>query len=441
MSIANLSSENADGGGENGSEFDIVMKKPLQKIIGMQVLNVSVPLTYNVINSDVCQHGHRNDHLWWVEDNAASASAEFAATLTAGTYSADGLCREIERAMNAHRLPLIPTSRNADQRALHIKTKQFSIPIADHQARGIYNGNHIDKVKFSFIKPGMLIQERSASFPNPNKVQMVLRTGLTADNDQVMTTDTDDISGTTYPDIEEGSVKDLANAGGDFADSQSLYDLVWPGYLSFFDEEERRLVVADGGIGVRAAGAGSFSGYRGFHGLRFPTESTSGTVRGNSRRMMKTIGFNGDERIVNMSALIASLSTVVDKMTVAHDRYAKLGSVIVGNNVPEVSGPSLLFLRIGGDAILDQQNSETHMNDRIPIPIDQPHGGVVHYENDAEADVIPFAVPCDVRRLKFRLEYGDDNELVGGYTSNLRGHHLHMRLKFFKMHQQGGKKM
>ena len=100
----------------------------------------------------------------------------------------------------------------------------------------------------------------------------------------------------------------------------------------------------------------------------------------------------------------------------------------------------MLYLRIGGSPILDQQNSETGHHDRIPIPLSGDHGDILHYENDAEADVIPFSVPCDVRHLKFRLEYGDtgggqdpDNEsVVGGKTDQLRGHHTYYRIKFFK---------
>ena len=93
-----------------------------------------------------------------------------------------------------------------------------------------------------------------------------------------------------------------------------------------------------------------------------------------------------------------------------------------------------------GDVILDQQNSETNMNDRIPIPLDRNYGEVVHYEHDAEADVIPFAVPCDVTRLHIKLEYGDDNIPVGG-SKSLNGQFMHLRLKFFKMHQKKGGKM
>ena len=76
------------------------------------------------------------------------------------------------------------------------------------------------------------------------------------------------------------------------------------------------------------------------------------------------------------------------------------------------------------------------MNDRIPIPLDKPHGSVVHFENDSESDVIPFSVPCDVSKIKFRLEYGDDNTVLGGATKNLNGHHTYFRLKFYKQHQQ-----
>ena len=51
MSIVNISSENLVHG--SNAEFEILMKRQLQKVIGMQLLNATVPLTYKIINVDV----------------------------------------------------------------------------------------------------------------------------------------------------------------------------------------------------------------------------------------------------------------------------------------------------------------------------------------------------------------------------------------------------
>jgi hypothetical protein len=315
--------------------------------------------------------------------------------------------------MNRVVAPDFPHYRNAEQRQIHIDNRRDSLTIGEFDQCNYYNGEQRTQIKFEDVKPGFILTNSSGSY-------FYIVRSFKQDGTGIL-----ELLSSNYGDPTHApAIHTIANYS---TDGYSPFSIVWPGYLVFYDNEIERITFSNGGSGgtVPSAGATQFE--------------IAGTLL-NSRRLLKTIGLVsvGDGSIVNQGS---TKHAPLGSQAAAQNRNGNLGRYITCPNVPEVSGPSLLFLRLSGDVLLDQQNSEDSMNDRIPIPIDVPHGGVVHYENDSEADVIPFSVPCEVRRLKFRLEYGDDNGVVGGAAENLRGHELYVRLKFFKMHQQGGKKM
>ncbi len=161
---------------------------------------------------------------------------------------------------------------------------------------------------------------------------------------------------------------------------------------------------------------------------------TSGQIQ-NTVRMTRTVGFIGSSFVDNIP--YGGEESGDFAFTNRKVGYFENNMTYRGNLLPEVHGPSLFFVRIGGDLLLDQQNTETDMNDRLAIPITAEHGEVQHFESTAKADVIPAAVPCDIHRLKFTIEYGDDNQPVGGEYDAFLGHHTYFRLKFYKQHQQG----
>jgi len=373
MSIVNISSENKANAEDNDNEFEINLKKSLQKCVGLQLLNVTVPLSYNVITQEDRQVAFEQ------------AGSNYNVNLRIGTNSVDELAQNIEQAMNFAQYPGLPIDRNVNQRRLHIDQRRQSFLVGIRDKADRTYGSLI-QVSHKRIEPGMIVHY-SGSY-------RVVEVWDTATNTGVLVS-------------QNGTLTQISGTEGTLQDNQVLYGghqlfISYRGYLSFFDNINQRLKVS---------GEAAFS----FKG---------GSM---SRRMCKTIGC--DKSAGDLAALQGNAGNPID------DKDDNFPFILKFQNLPEVSGPSMLFLRISGDPLLDQQNSETHMNDRIPIPVDQPHGGVVHYENDSESDVIPFSVPCDVRNLRFRLEYGDDNELVGGKSNAMSGHHVYVRLKFFKLHQ------
>ena len=383
MSIVNISSENKQEGDTDG-QFNIELKKSLQKCIGLQLLNVTVPLSYNIINPD-------NNQVLFTRGTNKTA------TLSTGTFSADGLAREMERAMNQMDQTDYPYRRNENQRQLHIDARD-SILIVGRRTQTSTAHGLVTHITTNELEAGMNVLWNGGnwlidSWDSQNDTGTLAKEGVSSVQITGSESGTYLNNGKTYTNNDDNS-------------QAAALMLYYHGFLVFHDEEIDRITIANAG--------NSFS-------MRFSEMS---------RRMCKAIGANR-----------VDAPSVSSSSNANNHKDREWGHYLVLPNLPEPGGPSMLFLRIGGDPLLDQQNSETHMNDRIPIPIDQPHGGVVHYENDSESDVIPFSVPCDVRNLKFRLEYGDDNGIVGGVTENLSGHQVYVRLKFFKMHQANGQKM
>ena len=109
-------------------------------------------------------------------------------------------------------------------------------------------------------------------------------------------------------------------------------------------------------------------------------------------------------------------------------------AILTSHLAPEPRGSKALFLRLKG-ATLDQQNTETTHGDRIMIPLTQPHGSVEHYIGNTQSEVIPFKLPQTLDKLTLRLEYGDENSLVGGTHDSLNGAHAYYRFKFYFKHQ------
>lgn len=359
MSIVNISSENKEKG--NDADFEVNLKNPIHRCIGLQLLNATVPLTYNVINED--------DRTLKVRINGSTVTAQ----LTQGTYTdLDSLAREIERAIN-FQIDNNNGFRNETQRNICIDNRNTRFLLSELREPSYSQKDCALKIRYDELEPGMFIEHNGT-------VHHIVST--------------DGSSTVTLNSI--GST----NISNDF--------LVYPGILVFPDPNSKQLIFAS-----------DENSFTDFH-----IYGTDEGINSNTRRILKTIGSDGLDR-----------TTLGNTLTDA-DRYKRF---VVHHRCkfhPENVGPSILYLRIGGDVILDQQNSETSMNDRIPIPLDKAHGGIVHFENDSESDVIPFNVPCDVRKLKFRVEYGDDNTVVGGKTQNLMGHHTYFRLKFYKQHQQ-----
>ena len=52
MSIVNISSENKKNSYDTDAEFSVNLKKTIQRCVGMQLLNVTVPLSYNVVSTE-----------------------------------------------------------------------------------------------------------------------------------------------------------------------------------------------------------------------------------------------------------------------------------------------------------------------------------------------------------------------------------------------------
>ena len=369
MAICNISSENKASG--NDADYEINLKRPLQRCIGVQILNVTVPLSYNIINPE-------NNKVYFTVASHGTAGYNGAktATLTNGNYTPDEFAKELSDKMNVAMGVSVNPVKSQKMYDLVKKNKRFSYDciVASENTLDTANQDNIAKIALSNDDLSGL---------------EVYETGDTSTRTVIISY----TSGGTATNKAEASIS-----------MDATWKVYYEGIIVIYDENLNNFIIGiDDGNVVLTAGL-------------------------NSTRMLKTMGYVGTET-----------ATAVPGGT---DPYRQMGEhLLYGTQTPELSGPSMLFLRLGGDMILDQQNSETSMNDRIPIPINQPHGGVVHYENDSEADVIPFAVPCDVRHIKVRLEYGDDNTTVGGDTQNLRGHHQYVRLKFYKQHQADGRKM
>ncbi len=281
-------------------------------------------------------------------------------------------------------------------------------------------------------------------------------------------------------------VKDL----DDLADVYKLY-LYWDNYLCLYDPVissiiiartryyKNEVIFAQAGINIWSADDNVYFGFNNISGdptspnllteffadnvgTRFNMDDINDLDQHNSERMAKVIGSdsnslhtstniirefsNGQASSVIYDHIVqngvnADGETFVDLLSknqfshpfhLAHNHLSRFQQVLILGNFPETQGPTVLYLRISGDPLFDQQNTETGLNDRFPIALDENHGSVVHFEGDTEADKIPFSVPCDIQNFKIKLEYGDTNNIVGGSYSQLRGHHIYLRLKFYK---------
>ncbi len=476
MSIVNISSEigNREAGG-NDAEFTIQLKKPLQKVIGMQLLNATIPLTYNIINStdDKFTYSYADDF------NDFSIEIKDKILLRHGTHSIDDLCMEIAIALREGRI-------NEEQRKLHIDNRNISIPIG---IKDLFNRSNsrprTRDVKTTIghgnIKLGMTVTAISGERHHITNAANGLGSTVTVTNGVPTWSHLNtgaSAPGHHFGDLlwildgpEDGNARALdvnnnlygakpeewteykamltANAGVEsdewkdaggwhirFVDEDNDF---WqhPGYdaidlksgdyhlapercISFFDDSEHRIIIA---FNIQSYGTGLNGSWNSFKLTPNDHETNP-----NPTRILKTFGFNGSEVVAD--------NHTADEATPREEWY-NMQYTLTGSHPPQPAGPGMLFLRIGGDILLDQQNSETHNNDRIPIPVDQAHGNIVHYESDHEADIIPFSVPCDVSRIKFRIEYGDDNQVVGGPEA-LGGHESYFRIKFYKQHAKNG---
>ena len=384
MSIVNISSENKSSGTD--ADFQVNLKKTLTKCIGLQLLNVTVPLSYDVINPD-------NEQVDIVVGGSVAG-----VSLENGTHSIDKLCEVLDEAINESFEPNLPYRRTEAQRALHVEARSHFINVGAEDFVDNDTGLLTD-VSFRAIEPGMIVQWNSTNYIVAKFDRASNRMVLSIFGGSAIVLQ-GAVVGAPTPSTSQFASNVVNYTQEGTANTHPLV-IYWAGVLAFRDVELNRILV---------------------------TSTSLLTLRGEyiSRRMCKTLGIEKD---VNLSSIAASSLPV-------HHKNRHLANIITCPNLPEPAGPSMLFLRVSGDPLLDQQNSETSLNDRIPIPVDQAHGGIVHFENDSESDVIPFSVPCDVKNLKFRVEYGDDNTVVGGATNNLSGHHVYLRIKFFKMHQK-----
>ncbi len=472
MSIANISSEDGRSG-DKDAYFEINLKKAVTKCVGMQLLNAAIPLTYRVINKNT-DNFHIFHHATNVRIDLESYFSDHKEVrLNHGTYNIDDLCLELEERINGE-------TRNLTQRQLHIENGT-GILNTDFRDRSTYVGSggnngipgRLTHVAIDRLEPGMIIYAsqdgselasikriehvvpyvRTYTGISPGGVgkasQCVVKTFICDQNDPVG--DDEGLSqGHDYW-ASKPLMEDSADKPGGYIES-----LYWPGVLIYYDEQlDSVIITANGNSGVTGD-----KDFRHFHIRQDNTQLTeewneanpSGFT--NSVRMLKCFGFSGNESSFEAGGIFQTVPGMLlsgnygngGYMPHTIQKFKNFGSVLIGTNSPEPQGPSMLYLRIGGDALLDQQNSETSFNDRIPIPINANHKEIVHYENDSQADVIPFSVPCDVKKMTFRLEYGDtgggndpdDESVVGGIEDQLRGHHVYFRIKFYKQHPPKG---
>jgi len=486
MSIVNISSENRVNAGDTDTDFEIRLQRPLQKIIGLQVLNASIPLTYSVINDSVDVYGNKNNRIFLDEIGSVAERQDKDqwddyskhVTLESGTFEIDELCYRLETALNqvasldnSHTLLQdLPKYRSRKQRQYHIDNRRLIFNVNKSRVYSYLNNNEqLSELSLDELDVGMIIRRVAdySAAPSSNSVrdQLHILTAWDTVNGKITLVEKYADSGTTSDQYQQTS----GVTNRDFTADQYQngdFELVWPGYLVFFDHEIQRVIICNDNQGRKLKGNGSGDvvpkGGTPYDGNELPWQDgdQGGIVQfdlgGNfftSRRLLKAIGLTSDPVYpwrCNVNVLPGVDYTVDVSKTEAENmeirgqlrrhKNANLGIYMQLDQVPEPHGPGIVFIRFGGDIILDQQNTENHMNDRIPLPLSVDHGDVCHIEYDAEADLIPLAVPCDISRLKIRVEYGDEGGVLGG-ADGLNGQHLHIRVKLFKEHQKKGGKM
>jgi len=564
MSIVNISSENLQNGID--TDFTVKLKKPLMRAIGLQLLNVSIPLTYHTVadgenivrfSIDVKQTNVLHSNYNPSGGSDANQTNQMEAILAPGNYSPAELVDELQRALNyaislatvqdaqyvfkglIKNLPAefqpahsnTVTSQNVTAGDLDI-TDATSTPhgqgatggggsatqnteltvtggLSGDFARFVANSTtnmwkHQVRVHRRNRTQKLDVRESFGEYPvTANDAETNLSTfarfeegGRSGSDIPASLTDLYYAKGGTYAykntlsafsankfkdpngnDIGAGDIEfqpigidySYTNAtgvegfnntardgnvklvySGSYANSTTANttdprvfpELYTPGLLVMYDKDEDDVDNNTVPTGQFVFSNGDHLTWDNFtlHGYN-PTaqDVLNNPLLPNSMRILKLLGFNFKNTL--STSAISRTQTTASGGTGTNPRFKfdkLLENVLYSQIQPEISGPSVLYLRLGGDILLDQQNTETSNNDRIPIPLDQPHGSVVHYENSDKADLIPFSVPCDVSTIKIKLEAGDTNEVIGGNTG-LRGHHFYARIKFYFAHQGGAR--